>query len=114
MKILNKISTHLFGILLLCAISFMSCSRDDDPAPRKEKQTNVYVAGNQLINKTVVWKNGQIAHSTDNPIEIFTQSIFVSGTDVYTAGYEQNSSDISVAKAWKNGNTLHTLNDASV
>lgn len=68
----------------------------------------VYIAGmvmttNAMINNAVYWKNGTetvLAGSATNSVAC---SIFVSGNDVYVAGYEYNDAGNKYAVFWKNG-----------
>jgi hypothetical protein len=64
---------------------------------------NVYVAGSIGYN-AVLWKNGIATYLTNGSISTSASanSVFVSGTDVYVAGY-QHSSWGDIAKVWKNG-----------
>ena len=63
--------------------------------------TNVYVAGS-IGNTAVLWKNGIATYLTNGSSEAAANSVFVSGTDVYVAGYEHSSWG-DIAKVWKNG-----------
>ena len=61
-----------------------------------------------------VWKNGTVLHNlTDGMRNAVVYSLFVSGSDVYTAGYENNENDNRVAKVWKNDKLLYTLSDGT-
>src|SRR5690606_6930778 len=104
MKNLLKINNHLLGLLVLCAISFTSCSKDDDPAPPKEKEVDVYVVGAVGEGKDIakLWKSGVATNLSDGSRHTYARAVYVSGTDVYVAGYEINGSK-NVAKLWKNG-----------
>ncbi|MEO6720209.1 MAG: carboxypeptidase regulatory-like domain-containing protein [Ferruginibacter sp.] len=62
---------------------------------------NVYVAGS-IGNTAVVWKNGVATNLTNGTYPAAAKSVFVSGTDVYVAGYEHSSWG-DIAKVWKNG-----------
>lgn len=62
---------------------------------------SVYVAG-AIGNAAVLWKNGVVTYLTDGSHQAAANSVFVSGTDVYVAGYE-NSTWGDIAKVWKNG-----------
>lgn len=75
---------------------------------------NVYAAGVDqvgLINPTTFnptyqakyWKNGVGVPLTDGTRNSAASSIFVSGTDVYVAGYQNNAGGEAVATVWKNG-----------
>lgn len=71
---------------------------------------DIYIAGQENHGASVgtiakIWKNGVATHlSTVNGAAF---SVFVSGSDVYAAGYE-STSEGWVAKSWKNG-TAQTL-----
>jgi hypothetical protein len=62
---------------------------------------NVYVAGS-IGNKAVLWKNGIANYLTNGSSQSDARSVFVSGTDVYVAGYEHSTWG-DIAKVWKNG-----------
>ena len=95
----------------------------NDPIPKP--QVNVYVAGTEgPVAK--YWKNGNPVNLTNGPIYSYgtidaeATSLYVSGNDVYLAGGEHgrvtlsgNSSYISIAKYWKNGNPVN-LNDNTI
>jgi hypothetical protein len=58
---------------------------------------------NSMINNAVYWKNGVetvLPHSAANS---FASSIYVSGNDVYVAGYEYDTGQAKYAVYWKNG-----------
>ena len=71
---------------------------------------DVYVAGYEYkygyksngdydyTSVAVVWKNGIAQHLTDGTHDAYANSVFVSGSDVYVAGQEDN-----LAVVWKNG-----------
>ncbi len=62
---------------------------------------DVYVAG-AIGNAAVLWKNGIATYLTSGTHPARANSVFVSGTDVYVAGYEYSTwGDIAVV--WKNG-----------
>lgn len=68
--------------------------------------SDVYLAGNDKINNVrvaVYWKNG-VRYTLGSRYSM-AQSIFVSGDDIYIAGFENNTSSPakSEAKYWKNG-----------
>jgi hypothetical protein len=67
---------------------------------------DVYAAGYESNgSKTVakVWKNGAATSLTDGTKAADAKAMYVSGSDVYVAGNEVNSSGNAVAKVWKNG-----------
>jgi hypothetical protein len=48
-----------------------------------------------------LWKNGKAQRLSNNDSR--ARSIYVSGADVYVAGYEKNARGKNVAVLWKNG-----------
>ena len=52
-----------------------------------------------------VWKNGVAQYLTDGTNNAWAGSVYVSGSDVFVAGWERNQQGIFVAKLWKNGDT---------
>lgn len=66
--------------------------------------TDVYVAGYERSSLDVAtyWKNGDKTSLTNGTTNARAHAIAVSGSDVYVAGYERNSSNIKIAKYWKN------------
>lgn len=72
-------------------------------------QGNVYVVGYTANNSKIyatLWVNGNVSHLTDGTNNAQLKSVFVSGKDVYVAGYESiliEGKLITVAKYWKNG-----------
>jgi hypothetical protein len=66
----------------------------------------VYVAGtNYSGNKSVamLWTNGEATPLTNGSNYAEAYSVYVSGNNVYAAGYEANASNVSVAQLWING-----------
>ncbi len=62
---------------------------------------NVYVAGmdfNGSHNVAKLWKNGVAASLTDGTLDAVANSVFVSGSDVFIAGYVSNYGVV-----WQNG-----------
>jgi len=77
---------------------------------------DTYVAGHRIINGkhvATLWTNGQGKGITDGSHEAVAESVYVSGSDVYVAGYEENASGNFVAKVWKNGSVHQSLNDGT-
>jgi hypothetical protein len=89
---------------------------------------NVYVAGSCYKGEkggcAVVWKNGSILYELDAEASLYQESIFVSGDDVYVAGYEllevttkgkpgphrgKRRRYQTKAILWKNGQVHHRL-----
>jgi sulfur transfer complex TusBCD TusB component (DsrH family) len=77
---------------------------------------DVYVAGEEHPNTDVlvkIWKNGSALPSSDNFKNSVINSIFVSGSDIYTVGKQVkplNTGSGVFASIWKN-NTLTNLTD---
>jgi hypothetical protein len=77
----------------------------------------MYVAG-QLGDFAAFWKNGEAQNLTGGIPYSDAYSIFVSGSDVYVAGYAYNINPNNnnivdrVAKLWKNG-VLQNLTDGT-
>lgn len=73
--------------------------------------SDVYVAGFELSSSghptAKYWKNGTVTALSDGSKDTYAESIFVSGADVYVAGYgwkgPAGSGNKDVAKYWKNG-----------
>ena len=63
-------------------------------------ETFVYVAGSEG-NRAVLWVNGQAQYLTDGTVSTQANSVFVSGNDVYVAGFETGNN--GTAKLWRNG-----------
>lgn len=72
---------------------------------------DIYVGGSYPIdggikNILAVWKNGTpivFKDANNNAVEGFTNSVFVSGTDIYAAGQVNDEEYKSYAAIWKNG-----------
>lgn len=68
----------------------------------------VYVAGMEINsggkNVAMYWRNDTVVKLTDGTRDASAQSIFVSGNDVYVAGYQDKvGSLLNIATYWKNG-----------
>jgi len=70
---------------------------------------DVYVAGYNG-NFAKLWINGIPQYLTDGTYCARANCVFVSGNDVYVAGYEENSQGKLVATLWKNGNGQRLTN----
>ena len=82
--------------------------------------SNVYTAGfiqggfidsviGGYYNIASYWKNDSLVVLTDGTGNALANSIFVSGNDVYVAGYETRNQNIP--EYWKNGNRVILSND---
>ena len=84
---------------------------------------DVYLAGTASLSQggyATYWKNGSAGNLTKVPDPIVTpssvtraSSIFVSGSDIYVAGWVQiprNRTVSSIATYWKNGNPVNLTN----
>jgi hypothetical protein len=70
---------------------------------------NIYVLGNEDVNSKSnikIWRNGKIEQITDTNETAFGNSIFVSGQDIYIAGYTFTTT--TYPTYWKN-KEAHTL-----
>ena len=130
--------------LLFAALLFTGCDQDDIISPDDNAEDwpvgqNVFVAGyenNAQGNSAArLWKNGVVQNlagsvfrssNTDGTLEYAeARSVFISGNDVYVAGYEQFQKEIQVtenvvnyetirrARLWKNGVLQHLTNGIS-
>ncbi len=67
---------------------------------------DVYVAGYDNAGTTaigaVIWKNGVQTRLTNGSFEAQAYAVYVSGNDVYAAGYEKDVNG-ALPKVWKNG-----------
>jgi hypothetical protein len=97
----------------------ISCNKTDNDI----EEVNVYVAG-RVDGVATVWKNRVAQNLTDGTYSAEAISVFVSGRDIYVAGWEASGQEYqmfgtnrySVAKLWKNGvaqNLTDGTNDAS-
>ncbi len=99
------ISFITFSILIIT-----SCSSDDNSDDTvNPEDVSIYVVGsngredNGLVPlQALLWINGELTELTNGQTDAEAFSVYVDGSDVYVAGYEQEG-DVSVAKYWKNG-----------
>ena len=69
-------------------------------------ENDIYICGRTSINNksvATVWKNGVSTRLNSEATRSEAMSIFVSGNDVYVAGYIKNNLNYDVATVWKNG-----------
>ena len=107
--------------LLLSMLLFWGCSKSipehTDNLEEWPEGQNVYTAGFENVQdypEARVWKNGKmenlagniVVRSTGNIFKSEARSVFVSGNDVYVAGYDEfleNGEQMIRARLWKNG-----------
>jgi len=73
----------------------------------------VITNGDEVTARARLWKNGEKETLTDESSNSCANSVFVSGKDVYVAGYSRyliGNSDVPVAKLWKNGKAQKLTN----
>ncbi|WP_190810903.1 hypothetical protein [Flagellimonas sp. S3867] len=109
--------------MVFTALIFISCSNDgpgdidmiddvdmdmSDDMPDTE-DIDVFVVGSNgnedngsVPLQALLWVNGELIELTDGQTDAEALSVYVSGTDVYVAGYEYENG-VSIAKYWKNG-----------
>jgi hypothetical protein len=107
-------NSKLFGTILFLTITLLAGCKD--PIEPDNETPNTYIVGweinTQEISIAKLWKNGIPQNLTDGTSSARAYSVFVAGSNVYIAGYE-NSGQLnesifgnyrsSVAKLWKNG-----------
>jgi hypothetical protein len=74
---------------------------------------DIYVAGMRRGSGRYIatlWKNGQAQSLTNGTYDAVAESIYVTDTDTYAAGYEQSISGSFVAKVWRNGQAQNLTN----
>ena len=94
-------------ILLSVVMGLIACKKHHETNTTPPSPT-VYVLGSSG-DTTEYWKNGVATDLTDGIYDAYASSVYVSGTDVYVAGYEKNDS-VYVAKLWKNGVVTNLTN----
>jgi hypothetical protein len=75
------------------------------PTPKLFSE-DVYVAGYEKHGDkkvAIVWKNSTAQLLSDGSFDAEAHRVFVSGSNVYVAGYEKNAENKAVATVWKNG-----------
>lgn len=98
-----NISKHLVTALAVAAL--FSCKKEPK-TPDTNKEVDVYVAGYQS-NIATLWKNGSPQVLGDGKASSSTQSLFVSGGDVFVTGYDQVPGTASyLGRLWKNGTNI--------
>src|SRR5579862_393360 len=106
---------NYFLIILLSISGLYSC-RKNNGTLTKPQVVNVYVAGvenNGLFDVAKYWKNGILVNLSDGNSQACANSIVVSDSDVYVAGWVRNSStQTAIAVYWKNGVAVN-LTDGS-
>nr|WP_321237476.1 hypothetical protein [uncultured Psychroserpens sp.] len=109
--------------MVCMALFFASCSSDnsDDTELTNPENVTVYVVGTNTneqdtgdseLDRALLWVDGELTVLTDGQTNAEAFSVYVSGDDVYVAGYEELGNGISVAKYWKNGVSVD-LSDGS-
>ncbi len=81
----------------------------------------VYTAGYEYdenyVSEAKIWAGSSATtlgdKGVDGDLESEVRSIFISGTDVYAAGNQQNSSYQPRGASWRNGSALASLTDAT-
>jgi len=77
-----------------------------------QEYTEWYGTYNCYVAK--LWKNGVAQSLTNGTFEAKANSVFVSGDDVYVAGYERGEYDYYYAKVWINSVVQNISNDNSI
>jgi hypothetical protein len=114
----NLIKTRIISTsLFFCGLFFLSCQKEASEEISSERQVDVdvnvdvYVLGVEkdsanAIGRYKYWKNGtEVALPTTRPS--YLRSIYVSGDDVYAAGYEVGDNGNGIVTYWKNGSPVY-------
>ena len=94
----------ILGIFMIFFI-LASCGKDE----QTDSLQNVYIAGAGASQQgspntfAKLWKNGKTQILPTTGSQAFAKSVFVSGDDVYVAGFALNLQNKYVAMVWKNG-----------
>src|SRR5579862_853343 len=103
---------NYFLIMLLSLLGLYSC-RKNNGILTKPQVVDVYVAGvenNGLFDVAKYWKNGIPVNLSDGNSQACANSIVVSDSDVYVAGWVRNSStQTAIAVYWKNGIAVNLI-----
>lgn len=87
---MKKINIKALALIFVISILFLSCSKND--VVENQVSTNVYAAGyeyNGTHNVAKYWKNGIPVDLTHGSNNAELTSIYISGNDIYAAGYER-------------------------
>ena len=81
-----------------------SSQRNFEMSMPNKSEKDVYVAGYGYGGVAVLWKNGDRQNLTVGTLrEARANSVYVSGSDVYVAGFDSNVQNMEFAVLWKNG-----------
>ena len=106
MKPKIKSIKQIFPFAAILTMALFSCSKDESTTEKEPTGATVYVAGHELNSSSTIaklWKNGKATTLSDNNKAAYAKAVYVSGTDVYVAGYQLDNATAYVAKVWKNG-----------
>ena len=93
------------AMCIIAAAGLFACKPSNAPEGPKYEY-DVYVAGYEDKEKgsvAMLWKNGEATDLNDDRYRTTAYSVFVSGSDVYVAGYDWRMDNRTVAILWKNG-----------